>query len=258
MAPYLTPWDYRELNINNRMAKPSITHILGTDNLGRDTFARLLYGGRVTLRIAFVTASLAALSGSAIGLVMGYFRGLADLVIFPALNVLASIPIILMAVLFEAIFGWGRGHFIYAMIIAAIPQFAWLVRASSMEIVERKYIEASRALGVSHMGIIFRHVLPNVAPLLLVRYTGGLAEALLTCTIMGFFSIGINPPTPEWGALVFNASGYLRSKPHLLIIPCAVITICVISINLFGDGLRDALDPRFQDTVRSNTNWEIH
>lgn len=244
LAPYLTKYDYSRIDAYNTLAKPSLTHLLGTDNLGRDLFTRILYGGRVTLRITFTSAVIALLLGSAVGLAAGYFGGRADFFISPVLDVLAAIPVILLALVFEALLSWGKGNFMYAIAIAAIPQFARLVRVSVMNMMGSEYIEAARALGVGHAGIIFRHVVHNVAPALIVRFTSALAEAMLTCTVLGYLSIGISPPTPEWGNIVYLSKNYIRLAPQLMIIPCAVISLSVISISLLGDGLRDALDPR--------------
>ena len=244
MAPILTTYDYARINPSRNLEKSSFEHILGTDNLGRDLFTRLLYGGRMTLRIAFVSTAIAAVAGSIIGVVAGFFSGWADFIISPVLDTIASIPVMLLAVVAETIFGWGLGSFMYAIAVAAIPHFARLVRATVMNIMGSEYIEAARALGVSNAGIIVKHVIHNIAPPLIIRFTSGLSEALLTCTIMGYLTIGVSPPTPEWGYIVFMASRYVRSHPRLIIIPCLVIITCVISINLFGDGLRDALDPR--------------
>ena len=244
MAPYLTRWKYSAINVEDRRGRPSAAHILGTDNLGRDLFTRLLYGGRVTLKITFMSTILAAVIGGIAGLAAGYIGERADFVISPVLDMLASIPVILMAIVAETVFGWGRGYFMYAIAIAAIPKFARTVRASVLEIVGREYIEAARALGVSHIGIIFRHVLHNAAPPFIVRFTSCAAETLLTCTVMGYLGIGINPPTPEWGVIVHDAKAYSRMYPHMMIIPCIVIAATVISMSLFGDGLQDALNPR--------------
>lgn len=244
LAPLLTPWKYSTIVVADRLQGSSLRHPLGTDNLGRDMFSRMLYGGRVTLRITLVSTALAAVIGCAIGLTAGYFGGAADGIISPVLDTLASIPIILLALIFEIAFGWGNGYFMYAMVIAAIPQFARLVRASVMNIMGREYIEAALALGVNHRNIVFRHVLHNIASPLLIRFAGGLAEALLTCTVLGYLSVGIRPPTPEWGAIAYNAKAYIRTFPYMLAIPCSFIAVCVISINIFSDGLRDAFDPK--------------
>ena len=243
-APYITRWTYYEMNTNNIMQSPSSEHILGTDNLGRDMFSRILYGGRMTLQIAFSSAILALVIGGALGLVAGYFGRWLDFIISPLLDIIASIPVLLLVIVCEAVLGWGRGNFRYALALAAIPQIARLTRASVMNILGQEFIEAARALGVSHIGIISRHILHNIAPPLIIRFTSVLAEALLTCTIMGYLGIVVSPPTPEWGFIVFAARSHIRANPQLMIIPCAVIAICVLSISLFGDGLRDALDPR--------------
>ena len=243
IAPVLTDYSYSAINIDRILEMPSRDHVLGTDNLGRDLLTRLLYGGRMTLRIALISTSLAAVVGAVIGLVSGYFGGKADLAIAPVLDIIASVPVILLAIIFETILGRGRGYFLYAIAIASIPQFARLVRASVMNVMGREYIEAARALGVSNVGIILKHVFHNIAPALIVRFTSGFSEALLTCTVMGYMNISVNPPTPEWGVIVFNSKLIFRSHPRIMIISCSVIALCVISISLFGDGLRDALDP---------------
>ena len=244
LAPVITRWNYSDINREVQLEHPSFEHIFGTDNLGRDVFSRLLYGGRITLKIAFVSTLLATIIGCAIGLPAGYFGGKIDSIISPVLDMLASIPVILLVIVVEIVLGWGYGNFMYALVIAAVPHFARLMRATVMNIMGYEYIEAARALGVSHFKIMLRHVMHNAAPPLIVRFTTGVAEALLTCTIMGYLGIGINPPVPEWGVIVYAAKALIRRAPRLLIIPCAVIAISVISLCLFGDGLRDALDPR--------------
>ncbi len=244
LAPHLTKYDYSAINANDRLSKPSWAHLLGTDNLGRDLFTRILYGGRMTLRITFTSTVIALLIGSVIGLAAGYFGGRADFIISPVLDVLTAIPVILLALVFEAMLSSGNGNFIYAIAIAAIPQFARLVRISVIHIMGNEYIEAARALGVGHLGVIFRHIGHNIAPALIVRFTSALAEAMLTCTVLGYLSIGIGPPTPEWGNIVYLSKNFMRLAPQLMIIPCAVISLTVISISLLGDGLRDAMDPR--------------
>jgi ABC-type dipeptide/oligopeptide/nickel transport system permease subunit len=244
LAPYLTKYNYASIDANIRLQKPSLTHLLGTDNLGRDLFTRILYGGRMTLRITFTSTIIALVIGSVIGLAAGYFGGWVDFIISPVLDILAAIPVILLALVFEAMLSWGNGNFMYAIAIAAIPQFARLVRVSVISIMGSEYIEAARALGVGHLGVIFRHIVHNVAPALIVRFTSALAEAMLTCTVLGYLSIGINPPTPEWGNIVYLSKNFIRLAPQLMIIPCVVISLTVISISLVGDGLRDAMDPR--------------
>ena len=242
-APYMTKWDYTEINVRRLLEGPSADHILGTDNLGRDVYARLLYGGRITLRIAAVSTLLAAAAGCVVGLAAGYSGGRADLLASSVLDIFAAIPVILLAIVFETVLGWGRGYFMYAIAIAAMPQFAHLVRACVMNIVKLEYIEAARALGVGRASIILRHILRNIISPLIIRLASSFAEALLSCTIMGYLSIGMKPPTPEWGVIVHNAKSFVRKQPLLIVFPCAVITICIVSLSFFSDGLRDALSP---------------
>lgn len=243
-APLLTKYDYFSINVDRTKEGPSLAHIFGTDYLGRDLFTRLLYGGRVTLRIALGSTLIAAVAGCFLGLIIGFFGGRIDFYVSHFLDMLASIPVFLLIIVSEAALGWGEGNFMYAMAIAAIPQFARLVRASVMNIKGSEYIEASRALGVRNSGIIFRRIFHNIAPPLIIRFTSGVADALLLCTVMGYLGIGINPPTPEWGLIAYIGRAYIRSYPLMMIFPCVVITISVLSLCLFGDGLRDALDPR--------------
>jgi len=243
-APYLSKWGYIYMDDLNKMQGPSAEHLLGTDEFGRDLFARILYGGRLTLKIALGSTVIAVIVGSIIGIAAGYYGGYIDLILSPILDILGAIPVIVLAIFAEAALGWGKGNFMYALAGAAVPQFARIVRASVMSIAGSEYIEAARALGVTSPGIIVRHIIPGIASPLIIRFTTGVAEALLSCTIIGYLGIGINPPNPEWGQLVYRAKPYLRLEPYLIMIPCAVITISVISVTLFGDGLRKALDPR--------------
>ena len=240
-ASHLTPWDYTTMNPGNVRGLPSAAHPLGGDDAGRDLLTIFLHGGRTTIPIAFSAAILATVAGSVLGLFMGYFGGKLDFILSPVLEILTAVPVLIIAIFIEVVFGVGQGHFMYAIAIAATPHFARLVRASVMNIVGSRYIEAAHALGVSHFGIISRHVLPNIATPLIVRFTTGFAEAILACTLMGF--VGIRPIAPEWGAFVFTARTGMFRDPTAMIVSCGIIAITVISISIFGDGLRDALDP---------------
>ena len=243
-APFLTRWTFNEIHFEKFMLSPSREHILGTDRLGRDVFTRLLYGGRTTLQITFVSTVLATIVGTTIGLIVGYFGGWLDRLISGFIDTLASIPLFILVLACELALGWGEGNFMYAMAIAATPGYVRLVRASVMDIVRLEYIEASRALGLSHFQVITRHILHNIAPKLMVRFTSGATEALLLCSVMGYLGIGINPPRPEWGFLAYYGREFIRSRPSMLIIPCIAIIVTALSLNLFGDGLRDVLDNR--------------
>ena len=243
-APLLSNYDYSALNVTEVNARPSREHLFGTDKLGRDLFTRILYGGRITLRAAFMSTLLATCAGAAIGLVSGYFGRRVDFLLTRIIDMLAAIPNLLLIIVMEIAFGWGKGYFMYAMAISAVPKFARLVRANVQSVMGREFIEASRALGLGHVRIILKHVLHNVLSPLMVLMTTGFAEAILNCTILGYLSVGVNPPTPEWGALAYAGRSNMVSNPHIAFFPCLVIVICVISVNFFGNGLRDALDPK--------------
>ena len=243
-APFITDYEYAKLDITRISELPSKDHIFGTDRLGRDLFTRMLYGGRVTLRAALLSTLLATCVGAAIGLLSGYFGRKVDFLLTRIIDILAAIPNLLLIIVIEIALGWGKGYFMYAMAISAVPKYARLARASVLNIMGQEYIEASRALGLRHGRIILNHVLHNVLSPLVVQMTTGVAEAILNCTILGYLSVGVNPPMPEWGALAYAGKANMVSHPHIAFFPCLVIVVSVISVNFFGNGLRDALDPK--------------
>lgn len=222
---------------------PSWEHIFGTDFIGRDLFARMLYGGRVTLGIMSVVTVLATVVGGTIGITAGYYGGRADFYLMRFMDIVESVPSILLALMVEVALGFGGGNFKYGLAISAMPAFARLMRATVMSIVKSEYIEAARALGADNKWIIMKHVLHNVAAPLVIQVMTCAAEALLSCTIMGYLGIGINPPTPEWGGIVQDTRDYIRTMPYIAMIPSAVIIITEMSLHFIGSGLRDALDP---------------
>ena len=244
LLPDRLKWNYFEPVFSDSLKLPGPEHIFGTNVLGRDMLSGVLYGGRNTLRIAASATFFAAVTGSVLGLVTGYFSGRTDFIISRLVDLVSSIPVILLALAVEYALGWGKGRFGYAIAISAAPQFVRLVRASVQSIMGREYIEAARALGVGHFGIIRRHVLRNIATPVIIHLTNCFSEAILTCTILGYLVIGINPPTPEWGALVYRGKEYIFTKTYLTVFPALAIMACIISLNFFSNGLRDALDPR--------------
>ena len=241
-APLLTPYGYADMDVSARLARSSAAHPFGTDYAGRDLLARVLYGGRTTLRIAGLSTALAALLGTSLGLLAGFRGGRADLLLMRFSEVLSAVPSLLLIILAEGLLGWGEGNFLYALALAALPSMLRLTRTSVLEIMGRDYVAAARALGVSGPGILRRHVLPNLLPSLLVHLTSGLGEAILTCSVMSFIGIGVNPPRPEWGNLVYEGYSTLRSYPHTALFPAAAVILCVLAVNLTGGGLRDALE----------------
>ena len=240
-APLLTDQDPAKIDVSSRYLAPSAEHILGTDRMGRDMFSRLLYGGRETLKITFSAMLLALIAGGAIGIAAGVFGGTADLLILRVIDALAAIPMLLLSIVIEFLFGFGLGYFRYAVALSLVPPLVRLLRPLVRGVMQSEYAEAARALGVKRPEMVVRHVLPNVAAPVLIYASNTAAEAMLACTIMGYIGLGINPPLPEWGQMV--AQGYLTltTSPHVILVPCIAVMLCVLSFNLVGNGLRDAL-----------------
>ena len=239
--PFFSPYDYREMRFDECLQPPSLKHPLGTDNFGRDLMIRMAFGGRVTLFVAFFSGLISAVIGTAIGIVSGCAGGGTDSVIMRLMDALSSIPGLLLAIVFDYTLGMGKGNFLYGIAIAGIPPFAKLVRAAVLEISGSAYVEASRALGASRLHIVREHVVRNVLPLAVIQATTAVADALSTCTILGYISIGIKAPMPEWGALFNNGKGRLRTLPHLALVPAVTIILCIVCLYLLGNAIRDSL-----------------
>ncbi len=246
LAPILVPYNPIQGNLNDRLQPPGATHWLGTDELGRDLLSRILYGARVSLQIQVVAVVLALIVGLALGSVGGYLGGHVDNVIMRAMDVLLAFPGIFLALGIIAALGPGLLNLMLAAGISSVPQFARIVRASILSLKEREFVEAALALGSGSNRIMFRHLLPNCMAPIIVQSTLRMATVLLTASGLSFLGLGVQPPTPEWGAMLSNARSYLIVAPHVATIPGVAIMIVVVGFNLFGDGLRDTLDPRLR------------
>jgi peptide/nickel transport system permease protein len=244
LAPWLAPGDPLEQNLYRRLLPPSPDHWLGTDDFGRDMLSRLLYGARLSLRVGLMAIFLALTAGTALGLVAGYRGGVADMLIMRLMDILLAFPSILLAIAIVAVIGPGIDKAMLAVSMVLVPQFARLVRASVLSIRETAYVEAARALGAGEGGILWRGVLPNCAAPLIVQATLGLGTAILDAAGLSFLGLGAQPPTPEWGAMLSGGRELLLEAPWVMTFPGLAIFIVVLGLNLFGDGLRDALDPR--------------
>lgn len=243
LAPVITDGDYMSFTVSERKAGFSREHPFGTDALGRDMLTRLLYGGRATFKIAFLALIYGAAAGSVIGIISGYFGGKSDTLIMRLIEALSSVPVILLVVAVECAWGWGEGNYMYAIALSFIPIFAKVIRASVMDIAGNEYIEAARALGCGHFSIICRHIIRNVTAPFLIQLSGSAAESLLTCTVMGYLGFGLNPPLPELGSIVAVNYKLIRTTPEVALVPCILIVVCAMSLNLIGNGLRDAFAP---------------
>ncbi len=246
-GPQLAPHDPLAQNLYHRLEKPETGHVLGTDELGRDILSRIFYGARISLEIGFVAVGIALLAGSFLGLIAGYYGGMLDMVIMRLMDLMLAFPSILLAIVIVAVLGPSLTNAMIAVGIVVIPQYARQVRASVLSLREEEYVTAARALGASDMAILFRSILPNAIPPLIVRTTLGMATAILDAAGLSFIGLGAQPPTPEWGAMLSHGREYILEAPWVLTAPGVAILLVVIGFNLFGDGLRDVLDPRVGD-----------
>jgi ABC-type dipeptide/oligopeptide/nickel transport system permease subunit len=246
-APLLTPYDPERQNLARVLRPASADHPLGTDHLGRDMLARLLYGGRLSLVIGFLAVGVGLAVGVPLGAISGFQGGRTDLLIQRFADVLLSFPGFLLALSLVAILGVGLGNVIIAVGISAVPSFIRLVRGSVLSIREQVYVEAAAAIGQTRAAIIFRHVLPNAMAPVIVQGTLSLGFAILVAAGLGFLGLGVQPPTAEWGSMLGEGRQYIFRAPGVTTFPGVAIFLAVLGFNLFGDGLRDALDPRMRN-----------
>jgi len=245
-APLLTPYDAITLDPPARLQGPSAEHWLGTDQLGRDTLTRILYGGRVSLAVAGASVVVALLIGGALGVLSGYFGGWLDTVIMRITDVLLSFPAVLLAIALIAFLGAGFTNLVLAIGIVYVGPFARVARAAVLTVREELYVEAARALGARDGRIVWLAVLPSAAAPLIVEVTLRLAYAILYEASLSYLGLGTQPPTPSWGMMVADARRFLALAPWATVAPGLAIMLVVLGFNLLGDGLRDALDPRLK------------
>ena len=245
-APVITPYDPVHQQLSDALQNPSMAHPLGTDYLGRDLLARILYGARYSLAIGFLAVAIGLAVGVPLGAISGYYGGWADMITQRLVDIVLSFPGFLLALSLVAVLGPGLENVIISVGVGAIPSFVRLVRASTLSIRQLTYIEAARALGARSGIIVFRHVLPNALAPVIVQATLSLGSAILLAAGLGFLGLGVQPPTPEWGSMLGEGRNYIFSNPNMATFPGIAIFVAVISFNLMGDGLRDALDPRLK------------
>ena len=238
--------DYAEQDYSAILEKPSSEHLFGTDNLGRDLFSRVIYGTRYSLSMGVITVMIAAILGTIIGSFAGYYGGRIDNIIMRILDVFQSIPILVFAIILAATLGPGLVNAMIAMGVATMPTYARLIRASIMQERNNEYVEAATAINASDMRILFKHILPNAISPMIVHVTMNIGFAILIASTLSFLGLGAQPPTPEWGAILSEGKNYMRDSGYILLYPGAMIMLSVLSFNLVGDGLRDALDPRLK------------
>ncbi|MFD2830314.1 ABC transporter permease [Corticicoccus populi] len=231
-------------NLTSKLQGPSAEFWFGTDHLGRDIFFRILHGMYITLGVGFAATFLAAIVGVPLGVLSGYYGGWLDTIIMRIMDVLLAFPGILLALAIVSVLGGSTINVTIAIAIGAVPQFARIVRGSTLTTKKLEYIDAIRALGAKDGKIIFQHVLPNIMSPIIVNTTLLIATAILSAAGLSFLGLGVQPPTPEWGAMLNDGRNYIYQAGHITLFPGMMIVIVVLAFNLFGDGLRDALDPK--------------
>jgi ABC-type dipeptide/oligopeptide/nickel transport system permease subunit len=246
LAPWIAPRDPYQQISSEAMQGPSWSHLFGTDNVGRDTLSRVIYGARVSLFVGVTAMILAAVFGIPLGLLAGYFGGWLDTVTMRGIDTLLAFPALLLAIFIVAVLGPSLSNAIFAIGIIYIPSFARLTRANVLSLREKEFVEAARCLGASHGRIMQHSILPNCASSLIVQFTLGVGYAMLIEAGLSFLGLGVQPPTPAWGQMVGLARNFITISPWLITYPGLAIFIAVLAFNFLGDGLREATDPRLR------------
>lgn len=234
-------------NYTERLQGPSLHHLFGTDAYGRDILARVIHGSRLSLSIGFLVIFSSLVVGTIFGAISGFYGGLTDNIIMRVTDVFLSVPPILLAIAVVAVLGSNYVTLVCAIGIGWAPYFARVVRASLLQIRNKEFVEAARAVGTSDFRIICRHIMPNISAPIIVQASMGVAQAIISVAGISFIGLGIQPPAPEWGTMLGEGQSFLRNSPHTVFVPGVCIMITALAINLIGDGLRDALDPKLKD-----------
>ena len=235
------------LNIMEKLQPPSAEHIFGTDQYGRDVFLRVVHGGKYSLIIGISTSIISMLFRCLFGAIAGYFGGKVDDVIMRIMDMFSAIPTIMLALAIVSALGSNVTNMVIALAISRIPGFTRIVRSSALGIADQEYVEASRAGGASNLHTMMKHILPNCLGPIIVQTTMNVSLMIVQTASMSFLGLGIIPPTPEWGAMISEAKGFIRTEPYLIMFPGAFLVLISMAINLLGDGLRDALDPKLKN-----------
>ena len=243
-APLLSPHDPLKQNLSNALSRPSRTHLLGTDNVGRDVLSRVVWGTRVSLLAGFVSVALALLAGGVIGLAAGYTAGRVDGLLMRLMDAVLSFPALVLALALGAVLGAGLTGVLIALAVVYTPTFARLMRGQVLAITAREYVDAARALGATGWRVAWHHVLPNATAPMVVQASLSVAFAILAEASLSFLGLGVQPPAAAWGSMINAGRGYLQQAPWIVFGPGAALFVTVIGLNFVGDAIRDALDPR--------------
>lgn len=246
LAPWIAPYDYDANDLNNTFVFPCLAHPFGTDNLGRDILSRVIYGSRISLQVGLIAVSIAVLVGGALGAISAYYPKV-DNIIMRFMDIFMAIPSLLMAMAITAALGNGTRNLMIAVGLSSMPQYARIMRASVLTVKDQEFVEAAGSIGASSGHIIIRHILPNAFAPLLVQATLGVGNAIMSAATLSFLGMGITPPTPEWGSLLSTGRNFINEFWPMTIFPGLAIMLVVYALNILGDGLRDALDPKLKN-----------
>lgn len=245
-ADLLSPYDYTEQFPKDNFLRPSRGHLMGTDNFGRDIFSRVLHGAQVSLKIGFTSVIISTVIGVIIGALAGYYEGIFDAIIMRVMDTILSIPQLVLAIALAAALGGGMKNLILAVSLSSIPSYARIVRSQVMSVKNLEYIESARLAGVKTFKLIFAEILPNCFAPIIVQATIGVGTAILSAASLSFIGMGIMPPEAEWGQMLSEGRAYIRNYPHITLFPGMAIAITILLLNIVGDALRDAFDPKFR------------
>ncbi len=245
-ADFIAPYRYDQQSLMDAFKSPSKEHFFGTDEFGRDIFSRIIYGSRISLQVGLIAVSISVIFGGFLGAVAGYYGGRIDNVIMRCMDILLAIPSILLAIAIAASLGPGLYNMMVAVGISSTPQYARIIRGSVLSLRDQEFVEAAKAVGSSDSRIILKHIIPNCLAPIIVQCTLGVASAILTAAGLSFIGLGIQPPIPEWGAMLSGGREYIRDYAYMTIFPGLAIMITILALNFLGDGLRDVLDPKLR------------
>ena len=244
-APLIAPYHYDDQNLDRALQFPSKDFWFGTDNFGRDILSRMIYGSRVSLQVGLIAVAFSALFGCTLGAISAFYKRF-DNLIMRIVDGLASIPYLLLAIAVAAALGPGIKNLLLAVGISTIPAYARVTRAAALAVMETEFVEAARSIGASNFRIIVRHIMPNAFSPIIVQATLGIANAIMTAACLSFLGLGIQPPSPEWGAMLSSGRVFIRDYWYMTVIPGVVLMLVVYALNVLGDGFRDAFDPRLK------------
>ncbi|RQD75986.1 MAG: ABC transporter permease [Halanaerobium sp. MSAO_Bac5] len=246
-APYIAPHDPYQTDFFNTLQGPSREFLLGTDDLGRDVLSRLIYGARISLTIGFISVAIGLVVGVPVGAISGYYGGKIDIITQRFVDIMMAFPGMLLAIIIVAVMGVGLVNAMIAVGVVSIPTYIRLVRGSVLSLKNKEFVQAAKAIGVRESVIIFKHILPHCLAPIIVQSSLQIGVAILWAAGLGFLGLGAQAPTPEWGAILSQGRGYIRTAHHVTTFPGIAIMLTVLGFNLLGDGLRDALDPKMRN-----------